>query len=258
MGGKITETGSYSAPAGAAAIAGFTSGLPANGVSPGYTPGKMLAQKVRVSTLHLPAATPSGNIALTATRVSRAPDLNPMLTDAEWRKAGAFCLPASDANFSGYPSTTTPSASAYGTCGYALWSPQALFLAFVVTDPTPYYAVTDTPWENTGLELYFGVGGQNEQFDNPLGLLVNGTKTGPATPIPGATMTAALTDKGYIEVFSVPWSALQTQPRAGEVIPFNIQSDNAASDGSNDFFYYGNGTKPSGAAISTFGSLTLG
>ncbi len=45
-------------------------------------------------------------------------------------------------------------------------------------------------------------------------------------------------------------------PRAGLQIPCNIQTEAPDSDGSSAFFYYANSTEPTGADVSTLGSLT--
>jgi len=220
--------------------------------------GKMLQATVKVASLHLPAATASGSVAFKATGVATDPNADPALTDPEWKKAGGFCLKATDGTFTGYPDTTTPDAAGYETCGYALWSAAHLWVALVVSDPHPNYFVSDTAWEDAAVETYFGVDGQNTQWMNDLGVTSSGTKVGPVTSIPGAQLTAALTDKGYILVLGIPWSALNVTPKKGVAIPFNIQTDAPNADGSSDFFYYANGTKPAGADVSTLGSLTLG
>lgn len=218
----------------------------------------MLKGTAKVASFHLSAVTPSSSIGFKATGVPKDPDPSPALTDPAWTKAGGFCLKAADGNFAGYPDTTAPDASGYETCGYALWSSSHLWMAFVVTDPHPNYFVSDTAWQDAGVETYFGVGGQNTQWMNDLGVTSGGAKVGPVTSIPGAQMTAALTDKGYTIVLGIPWSTLSTSPKAGVQIPFNIQTDAPNADGSSDFYYYASGTKPAGADVSTLGTLTLG
>lgn len=220
--------------------------------------GRMLKGTVATSSLHLPKVAANGSIAFTATPVARDPSLDPALTDPAWRKAGGFCLPAADGNFAGYPDTTTPNPDLYQTCGYALYSKANLSLAFVVADPHPNYFVSKTAWEDAAVELYMGVNGQNEQWMNDLGVLAAGAKVGPVTSVPGARMAAALTNHGYIIVLRIPWATIAASPTKGTVIPLNIQTDAPNAAGSSDFYYYANGTKPAGAAVSTFGSLTLG
>jgi hypothetical protein len=251
-GGSGGQAARYLPPAGQGVAAADQNNNP-------FVLGKLLQGTVKTSALQLPAPHPSGDVSFTAAAVANDPSADPALSDPAWRKAGAFCLDGSDGQMAAYPSAPLPSnPAAYVTCGYGLWSPAHLDIAFVVTDPQPHYFVSDTAWENAAVELYFGVNGQNMQWMNDFGILANGQKVGPVTSVPGATLTAALTDKGYILALRIPWSTLGTRPAKGVSMPFNIQTDVPTADGSADRYYFGNGTKPAGADVSTFGTLTLG
>jgi hypothetical protein len=249
---KAGVSGTYLPPQGQGVTASDQSNKP-------FHLGKMLQGTVKVSSLDLPKYHAGGDVSFKAAGVSADPDLNPALTDPAWRRAGGFCLDGADGQMAAYPDAPLPpNPAALVTCGYGLWSPKHLDLAFVVTDPHPNYFVSDTAWKNAAVEVYFGVDGQNQQWMNDLGVTVNGQKVGPVTSVPDATMTAALTDQGYVIVLQIPWSTLDLKPAKGVTIPFNIQTDVPTEDGQADRYYYGNGTKPAGADISTFGTLTLG